>query len=418
MTHPSDPSHFRTVRGIVLSGLVLFLLGGVWLIANAEPTTQSTSLEQISRETQQVYQKVQVGIVRLQLPAPRWLMRLAEQQNPLHKWNNRLHPEVRRRLEEEQAHPNLHPQYAPVITPSSQPATWPATASQPGNRAWRVIVPGGGQVVVVETTAADGHDRLVVVSPPAAYGNLPEASGDQFPANNIGLLLDSDAHVLVPLYIEKEAFSDQSAPAMLGDGTLTTAHFVCSDRPTNLTLMQLDRPMGRPVHLSQAKPEPGSLVLILSPGGAQTRLAIWTGGMQDYGVVVALDGNVAGFSRFGQFMSGEVCRPVVEQMIQYGRVRRAVLGVLVRSVRRDDPSRRENAVLGNRPAIRIEQVADGSVADAAGLIKGDFILSLDGLPVGDTPTFAAAMAAHEGMTEFQILRNDELLKITIDLRPH
>lgn len=389
----------RNCRRIVLLGAIAMAFGGLWSVlkADAVPATQATSLEQISHETQAIYQGVRVGIVRLHLPTPRWLIRLAEQQNPLRKWNDRLHPEVRRRLEEEQSHPNHHPHYAAVILPSTQPA-----ASQPMSRTWRVVMPDGGQVMVVESPRVDA----------------PEAAEGQFTANNIGLLLDGDGHVLVPLYIEKEAFADQSAPAMLGDGTLTAAHFVSSDRPTNLTLMQLDRPVGRAVRLSSEKLQEGSLVLMLAPRGAPARLEIWTVGMQDYGVVVGLDGGVAGFSRFGQFMEGSACRPVVEQMIRHGRVRRAVLGVLISTVRRDDPARRQVAALGNRPAIRVEQVTDGSAADVAGLRKGDMILSLDGRTVGDTPTFAAVMAAHEGMTTFEILRGDQAITIAIDLQPH
>jgi hypothetical protein len=265
-----------------------------------------------------------------------------------------------------------------------------------------VVLPDGGQVVVVES---------------ADHGDSPRAAEGRFAANNIGLLLDGEGHILVPLYIEKEAFAEHSAPAMLGDGTLTAAHFVSSDRPTNLTLMQLDRPAGHAVRLSMQKPEEGSLVLMLAPEGIPARLTVWTGGIRDYGVVVALDGNVAGFSRFGQFMDGATCRPVVDQMIQYGRVNRAVLGVLVSTVRPDDPARRWNDALGIRPAIRIEQVNDGSVADAAGLRKGDYILSLGDQTISDTPTFAAVMAAREGKTDFQILRGDETIKITIDLKP-
>lgn len=417
MNQPAGPSNFRGYRRFLMWGVLPIAILGIGsattIFADGLPATQPGSLQQISQETQQIYQQVRVGIVRLRLPTPRWMVQLAEQQNPLRKWNDRLHPEVRRRLEEEQAHPGHGPHYSPVITPSTQPAT----GLQPQNRAWRVVVPGGGHVVVVETTTADGRDRLVVVSPPAAFGNISEASGDTFAANNIGLLLDSQGHVLVPLYIEKEAFSDRSAPAMLGDGTMTAAHFVSSDRPTNLTLMQLDRPAGVPVHLAGQRPQEGSLVLMLTPSVIQTRLAIWTGGLQDYGVVVGLDGLVTGFTRFGQFMDGSDCRLVVDQMIQYGRVQRAVLGVVISTVRRDDPARQQNSVLNNKPAIRIEQVTGGSTADAAGFHKGDFILSLGGRAVGDTPTFAAAIAAHRGMTEFQVLRGEELLKIAVDLQP-
>lgn len=397
MNHPSDPIVSRSGRRGVVLGAALLILGGAWLIARAEPATQPTSLEQLSQETRVAYQKVRSGIVRLQLPTPRWLTRLAEQQNPLRKWNSQLHPDVRRRLEEEQAHPNQLPRYATVIMPTTIPAS-----SQPMGRTWRVILPDGAQVVVVE---------------PAGQVDRAQSVQGRFVANNIGLLLDDDAHILVPLYIEKEAFADQSAPAMLGDGTMTSAHFVTSDRPTNLTLMQLDHPAGRAVGMSNRKPEEGSLVLMLSPGGTPARLAVWAGGMPDYGVVVALDGSVAGFSRFGQFMDGELCWPVVDQMIRHGQVRRAVLGVMISTVRPDDPARRQNEALGNRPAIRIEQVNDGSLADAAGLHKGDYILSLGDRMVGDTPTFAAVMAARTGLTEFQILRQDQPLKVSIDLTP-
>jgi serine protease Do len=124
---------------------------------------------------------------------------------------------------------------------------------------------------------------------------------------------------------------------------------------------------------------------------------------------------VAGFSQRGGFLSGSMCAPVVRQLILQGHVDRPRLGVVVRLVEANDPLRQLDPVLGQTPAIRIWKVLADSAAERAGLQTGDLILKLAGQPVGDTPSFAAAIAALHGPTEMQILRQDQTISVKVDL---
>src|SRR5258706_13184958 len=71
----------------------------------ADPPSSGTRplLKQLNEETQSLYHEVQSGVVRVQLPPPKWAGQpLAEQENPLNKWGNQLDADVKRQLEQEQ----------------------------------------------------------------------------------------------------------------------------------------------------------------------------------------------------------------------------------------------------------------------------------------------------------------------------
>lgn len=109
----------------------------------------------------------------------------------------------------------------------------------------------------------------------------------------------------------------------------------------------------------------------------------------------------------GQFLSGNATKPVADQLIQYGKVRRAALGVLISQAETPD----------GHPAVHIEQVIEHSAAAEAGLRSGDFILSLAGTPVGNVPSFAAAIAQGDGPTDLQVVRDGQTATVTVNLKP-
>jgi S1-C subfamily serine protease len=266
--------------------------------------------------------------------------------------------------------------------------------------------------------------------PPGPRG--AEGAGS-FSPNNVGLLLDDQGHVLVPLYVEREAIADQPIRLAGPGGELTTAKFVGSDQQTNLTVLKLDQPKshrqaeGKPVRLSRRKIEDGALVLYVATGDGSGRLGLWNGGTaganqapipRDFGIVVGIEGEVLGISRHGQFLGGSACHLIADQIIRHGSVKRATLGVIITQLGDDDVVRRQQpAALGDRPAVRVDQVINGSPADKAGLRPGDLLLALAGDPdaVKDIPTIAASIAARSGKTPLRVLRGDKVLDVTVDL---
>ena len=69
---------------------------------------------------------------------------------------------------------------------------------------------------------------------------------------------------------------------------------------------------------------------------------------------------------------------VMEQLLEYGEVRRGRLGVVIQDV---TPELAEALDLGSAEGAVITQVQPGSAAEEAGLTAGDVVVEIDGLPV-------------------------------------
>jgi S1-C subfamily serine protease len=380
------------------------IVGGTRILhAQAGGPTTRSMLDELNRETTALYRQAQTGIYRVQLPQPKWVNAFA--MAAVKRWDKQLDPELRRRLEQDAANPIQAAEVAPAA-PTTRPSSDSDTTTVPGEGTYIVVRP---RTVMAETRDPVLGGRL---QPP------PQTQPAGFTPNNIGLLLDADGHILVPLYVERDALGPGPAVKLAGpDGALTTAKFIGSDRQTNLTLLQVEKPAGRPVRLGSSRPEAGALVMCLATTDGAGRLSIWSdGGAQENGVILTTDGQVAGIARYGQFLTGSACRLIARQLIEYGSVRRATLGVLITEIRRDDLPRRQQPVLGVRSAMRIDQVIANSAADKAGLRAGDLVLAVGGEPVSDLPSFAAAIAARNGPTELQVLRGEAVMKVSVDLQ--
>jgi hypothetical protein len=359
--------------------------------ARAETPAPAPTLQTLSQETQALFETVRPGIMRVHLPPTYWPGQAAAAQgeNPMEKWQTKLAPELRDKINQA---------VGSEIAPATQP-TDALPATQPGAY-FLVPLPrlavsarpdGGVELVPFSSAAAPNYDA-----------QLPSVG-----LKVIALQLDDGGHVLVPLYIEPTAIQGTPLKVTTGLGKMTTATFVGSDRQTNITILKLENPIGKPVRLTGGRPDDGSLVMVLAPAGDSGRLSVWTGGQQERGIVVTMDGAVAGFARYGQFLGGAFARPVVDQLIEHGCVRRATLGVLVEETETPD----------GRRGMRVERVSPDSPAEKVGLVRDDYILSMGGTPVNDLPSFAAAIASRDGETELQVLRGERVFAVTVVLHP-
>jgi hypothetical protein len=362
-----------------------------------QPALPTSTLQRLSDETQALYEQVRPGIIRVHLPPTHWPQPQGE--NPLDKWREKLDPDVRQKIAEAQARSATGGANLEVnarIAPSTQPGP-PATQPQAGT----MVAPIPPRLQVAPRM--DGGLELLAFS----SGAVPyDAEMPNVSLKVIGLLLDNQGHVLLPLYIEQGAIEQQPLQVTTGDGKPAQARLVGSDRQTNLTVLKLTEPVGRPVRITGGRPTEGSLVMVLSPGGDSGRLSIWTGGQQDRGIVVSTDGGVAGFARYGQFLCGANAQPVVDQLVKFGKVRRATLGVLVEETETPD----------GRRAMRIERVIPDTPAEKVGLRVDDYILSMAGAPISDLPSFAAAIASRDGETELEVLRGDRTFTVNLVLQ--
>jgi hypothetical protein len=335
------------------------------------PATTRPMLAELDRETQSLYQDVAQGIVRVQLPLRSDA--LSGQEDPLDKWRQRLDPAQLRRLDELSQHAPAGTYMRVDISPATQPSD-------------------------------NGPQQHLI---------LLTLSG--FTPNSMGVVVDDQGHVMVPHYVDREAFTDP-VPMALADGKLALATFVGSDRQTDLTVLKINNVKSKGLAMGDPHPSQGALMLVISLNPGFNRMAVWAGAEPDLAVVASPDGSIAGFTWAGRFRPAAFSKPIVQELIDHGRVRRALLGVVIDTVPADDPQRKPEESLRDAPALRIQKVIPGSIAERAGLQPGDLILKLAGESVSDAPAFAAAIAKSRGATEMVILREGRQISVTVDLQ--
>jgi hypothetical protein len=365
------PAHFRNLWPAV--AITAVALGGD-LASSADPP--APLLQQLSDETQRVYSHARLGMVRVRLPTPQWLIR--QNQLLLEKWGSQLSPATREQLLELQERDSR-----------SRTATGPSTAPVPG---WPSTAPTG----------------LTVANPPPPDRVLVAT----------GLQIDAAGHAVFPLYVDR---SDLRGPlaALTGDGRATVAAFVGSDRITNLTVLQLADPGGHPADFGPpesggplGRPPDGSLAMVIAPDGS-ARLTVWTAASADVGLVIRPNGSFAGFGFADDFLSAATARPIVDQLVATGIVRRPKLGMTGRPVGRAELFFDTGPPAGPS-AVRVTAVDPDSAAARAGMLPADVIVSVAGQSVGPR-TIAAVIAACRGATVIRVCRAGEMVDLTVDL---
>jgi hypothetical protein len=398
----------------------IFTLAGVmaWAFAPARGADYPL-LQQLDQQTRSLYQDVQAGLVRVQLPVPKWVREAEAQNDPLKKWEKKVDPKVREKIEAFRGAKGGPTRINATVLPSTRPsATQPGVAAPAG---WKTSTNASGEIIL---ESRGGGSSIVLHAndrnspPPTGVGGPVrprDIANGSFAPNNFGLLLDEEGHVLVPLYIERETLGNAPVRMMVAD-TEVSATYVGSDEKTNITILKMDKVVGRPVKMGLGRPAEGSLVMLLNPASGAGRLAIWTGGEKEYGVVVGMDGRVSGIVRFGQFLGGPGCDRVIEQLKKVGHIQRAILGARLTEVPSDSGLRRENMALADHPALLIEEITPNSLAERSGLRSGDFILQLGDEVVGDLTTWAT-LSAVGGATKVTVLRDGKRVEVPINLRP-
>ncbi len=269
---------------------------------------------------------------------------------------------------------------------------------------------------------------IVEALTPSVVHILSEAAtldvfGQVMPTRGVGtgFIIDEEGHIVTNNHV---ITVDGGEPAeritvTLSDGRQFQASIVGRDPPNDLAVLQIDADGLAPVELGSSEAlQVGDDVLAIGnaldlPGGPTvTKGVVSAKGrfIQQAGItisdVIQTDasinpGNSGGplVNRFGQVVgittavirgdaegiglviSIDNARPIVEELIEEGRVERGLLGVTITEI---TPSLAESFDLAVDRGIGLRLVSGGGAADEAGLQPGDIIVELGGEEISNS----------------------------------
>lgn len=144
------------------------------------------------------------------------------------------------------------------------------------------------------------------------------------------------------------------------------------------------------------------------------------------GALCALDGKLIGintaiasptgaYSGYGFAVPANMVNKVVEDLIEFGVVQRAYLGVYIRSV---DANLAKEKDLDTQSGVYVDKMMDESAAKSAGVEEGDVILKVDGIEVQTSPELQELIGRKRPGDEvsLEIDRGGDLKTILVKLK--
>ena len=228
-----------------------------------------------------------------------------------------------------------------------------------------------------------------------------------------GVVIDDQGHIVTNNHVVADA--DEMEVTFV-DGRELPAKLVGRDPKTDIAVIQVEGAKVQPAKWGDSdKLKVGEWVIAIgNPFGldhsvtvgvlsAKGRYGFAPGKLEDFlqtdasinpgnsgGPLVNLDGQVVGINSMiaglgtgvGFAVSESMARPIVQQLIEDGKVSRPYIGILMQSI---TPQLRK-AIGDNAPekGALVAQVQDKSPAEKAGLQEGDIVLKVDGRPTADS----------------------------------
>lgn len=103
------------------------------------------------------------------------------------------------------------------------------------------------------------------------------------------------------------------------------------------------------------------------------------------GINTAIISRSGGYQGVGFAIPTKMARPIMESLLQHGKVARGWLGVAIQDV---TPELREALGVGAEKGVLLSDVTPGSPADKGGLKRGDIVLKLNGQVMDSSAHFA------------------------------
>lgn len=109
------------------------------------------------------------------------------------------------------------------------------------------------------------------------------------------------------------------------------------------------------------------------------------------GINAAIASNTGSYTGYSFAIPVNLVKKVIADMIEFGAVQRAFLGVNLREV---DSDLANELNLKEIKGVYVNDVVKGGAAEEAGILKGDLIVKVDDVPVNSTPMLQEQIAKH------------------------
>lgn len=151
----------------------------------------------------------------------------------------------------------------------------------------------------------------------------------------------------------------------------------------------------------------------INPGNSGGALTSFDGRL--VGINTAIIAPSGGNVGIGFAVPANMARAVMEQLIEYGEVRRGRLGVVIQDF---TPDLAEALDIGTGTGAVITQVEPGSAAEEAGLQPGDLIVSVDGRVVAGSADLRSQIGLQRvgSEVELEVIRGGSAMTLSATLR--
>ena len=276
----------------------------------------------------------------------------------------------------------------------------------------------------------------------AAPGIVAVHGRQRLPATGTAWLRDGDGVVVVTAshVVERE---DQITVG-LEDGSQVEATLLGRDMTRDLAVLRIEHDALAPVDIAAGEPRVGTLVMAVGrpyipATQASLGAVVFVGSIRfrnfrtgrlihadptlypgfSGGPMISSTGAVVGINTSGAAQSGGVTIPasrvsrIVQDIVQYGFVQTAWIGVTVQQVDLDQAAT-EHAP-SQETALMVQGAEEDTPAAAAGVHVGDILIAMDGQPLEDVTDLQHALC-HErigDVVNLGVLRNGTWLEIAV-----